>query len=184
MKSNLILKAKNGFGKSSILKLLYLLFEIKSGKIKINNIESKNINKLSYRKRVYLNNIMHYLPNDFLIKILCSENVETMNLFVYNLEKYNLVSILDSCNLSLNKKIEDNGNNLSSGQKQIVNLLVLFTKKFDLVLLDEAFENVSIEIFEQLKLAILDFQKDAIFIEISHTNKIINENSPFLTLNW
>jgi hypothetical protein len=64
--------------------------------------------------------------------------------------------------------------NLSSGQRQLINLLQLFCFSYDLILLDEAFENISIDVFAKLKDAIKDFQSEALFIEISHSKKYIN----------
>ena len=65
--------------------------------------------------------------------------------------------------------------NLSSGQRQLIHLLQLFCFSYDLILLDEAFENISINVFAKLKDAIKDFQSEALFIEISHSKKYIND---------
>lgn len=45
-------------------------------------------------------------------------------------------------------------------------------------MLDEAFENIQNSVLNNLYAKILDFQKDALFVEISHTKRYIyNKNS-------
>lgn len=80
-------------------------------------------------------------------------------------------------NLSKNQIIESNGSNLSSGQKQLIIILKLFVKKYDAILLDEIFENIDKNLFFNLKEKILDFQNDAIFIEISHNNNYLKSGN-------
>jgi bacteriocin exporter and processing endoprotease C39 len=62
---------------------------------------------------------------------------------------------------------------LSSGQRQIINLLKLFCFDYDLILFDEAFENISSDVFPDIKKAILEVQPQALFIEISHNKHYI-----------
>ncbi len=172
---NIIIEGKNGVGKSTFLKLLYGLYDEYQGNIFINNEDDlKIINLNDYRQKIYINSNNIYFPNLTIVEFITLKNEKALNTLKHNIEKYNLIELLTYFNLFLDTKIEDGGMNLSSGQRQLINLLQLFCFSYDLILLDEAFENISINVFAKLKDAIKDFQSEALFIEISHSKKYIN----------
>lgn len=172
---NIIIEGKNGAGKSTFLKLLYGLYDEYQGNIFINNEDDlKIINLNDFRQKIYINSNNIYFPNLTILEFITLKNEKALNTLKHNIEKYNLIELLTYFNLFFDTKIEDGGMNLSSGQRQLINLLQLFCFSYDLILLDEAFENISINVFAKLKDAIKDFQSEALFIEISHSKKYIN----------
>ena len=172
---NIIIEGKNGAGKSTFLKLLYGLYDEYQGNIFINNEDDlKIINLNDFRQKIYINSNNIYFPNLTIVEFITLKNEKALNTLKHNIEKYNLIELLTYFNLFFDTKIEDGGMNLSSGQRQLINLLQLFCFSYDLILLDEAFENISINVFAKLKDAIKDFQSEALFIEISHSKKYIN----------
>lgn len=172
---NIIIEGKNGVGKSTFLKLLYGLYDEYQGNIFINNEDDlKIINLNDFRQKIYINSNNIYFPNLTIVEFITLKNEKALNTLKHNIEKYNLIELLTYFNLFFDTKIEDGGMNLSSGQRQLINLLQLFCFSYDLILLDEAFENISIDVFAKLKDAIKDFQSKALFIEISHSKKYIN----------
>lgn len=172
---NIIIEGKNGVGKSTFLKLLYGLYDEYQGNIFINNEDDlKIINLNDFRQKIYINSNNIYFPNLTIVEFITLKNEKALNTLKHNIEKYNLIELLTYFNLFFDTKIEDGGMNLSSGQRQLINLLQLFCFSYDLILLDEAFENISINVFAKLKDAIKDFQSEALFIEISHSKKYIN----------
>lgn len=172
---NIIIEGKNGVGKSTFLKLLYGLYDEYQGDIFINNEDDlKIINLNDFRQKIYINSNNIYFPNLTIVEFITLKNKKALNTLKHNIEKYNLIELLTYFNLFFDTKIEDGGMNLSSGQRQLINLLQLFCFSYDLILLDEAFENISINVFAKLKDAIKDFQSEALFIEISHSKKYIN----------
>lgn len=172
---NIIIEGKNGVGKSTFLKLLYGLYDEYQGNILINNEDDlKIINLNDFRQKIYINSNNIYFPNLTIVEFITLKNEKALNTLKHNIEKYNLIELLTYFNLFFDTKIEDGGINLSSGQRQLINLLQLFCFSYDLILLDEAFENISIDVFAKLKDAIKDFQSEALFIEISHSKKYIN----------
>ena len=172
---NIIIEGKNGVGKSTFLKLLYGLYDEYQGNIFINNEDDlKIINLNDFRQKIYINSNNIYFPNLTIIEFITLKNEKALNTLKHNIEKYNLIELLTYFNLFFDTKIEDGGMNLSSGQRQLINLLQLFCFRYDLILLDEAFENISINVFVKLKDAIKNFQSEALFIEISHSKKYIN----------
>ena len=172
---NIIIEGKNGVGKSTFLKLLYGLYDEYQGNIFINNEDDlKIINLNDFRQKIYINSNNIYFPNLTIVEFITLKNEKALNTLKHNIEKYNLIELLTYFNLFFDTTIEDGGMNLSSGQRQLINLLQLFCFSYDLILLDEAFENISINVFAKLKDAIKDFQSEALFIEISHSKKYIN----------
>lgn len=172
---NIIIEGKNGVGKSTFLKLLYGLYDEYQGNIFINNEDDlKIINLNDFRQKIYINSNNIYFPNLTIVEFITIKNEKALNTLKHNIEKYNLIELLTYFNLFFDTKIEDGGMNLSSGQRQLINILQLFCFSYDLILLDEAFENISINVFAKLKDAIKDFQSEALFIEISHSKKYIN----------
>ena len=172
---NIIIEGKNGVGKSTFLKLLYGLYDEYQGNIFINNEDDlKIINLNDFRQKIYINSNNIYFPNLTIVEFITLKNEKALNTLKHNIEKYNLIELLTYFNLFFDTTIEDGGMNLSSGQRQLISLLQLFCFSYDLILLDEAFENISIDVFAKLKDAIKDFQSEALFIEISHSKKYIN----------
>ena len=175
LNQNIIIEGKNGVGKSTFLKLLYGLYDEYQGNILINNEDDlKIINLNDFRQKIYINSNNIYFPNLTIVEFITLKNEKALNTLKHNIEKYNLIELLIYFNLFFDTKIEDGGMNLSSGQRQLINLLQLFCFSYDLILLDEAFENISINVFTKIKDAIKDFQSEALFIEISHSKKYIN----------
>ena len=172
---NTIITGKNGIGKSTFLKLLYGLYDDYKGSIKINNVDLKLLNIKDIREKIFLNSNNIYFPNLEIVEFITLKNEKALNILKHNIEKYNLQDLISYFNLSFQTKLEDGGMKLSSGQRQLIFILQLFCFKFDFVFLDEAFENINEKIFVKLQRAIIDFQENAIFVEISHSKKYITE---------
>ena len=79
-----------------------------------------------------------------------------------------------SVGLSLDTMLINNGQNISSGQRQLVTVLRLFAYKYKLIILDEALENIDKKKINAISQAINDFQ-DALYIEVSHSKRYISK---------
>lgn len=175
--NNINLKGSNGSGKSTLMKIISFSLIKKNVPIFVNqkNIHNYNLNSLR-EKIIYLYNNFYFFKST-LDEFLTFNDVKQKKKWKENFHKYNFQKIFDEMNLSKNQIIESNGSNLSSGQKQLIIILKLFVKKYDAILLDEIFENIDKNLFFNLKEKILDFQNDAIFIEISHNNNYLKSGN-------
>ncbi|UVD81930.1 cysteine peptidase family C39 domain-containing protein [Mycoplasma iguanae] len=168
--SNIYLTGNNGKGKSTFLQVLAQKLDPK-GKMLINDISSKKFSRKKLRDEIFHISSDENFINTNIFTFITENNIEYQHCFLINYQKYQLNKILEKLNLNFNMEIENNGNNFSSGQKQVISLLKIFNKKYKLILIDEAFENIDLASCKLLQKAIIQFQKDALFIEVSHNQK-------------
>ncbi|MCE6061413.1 ATP-binding cassette domain-containing protein [Mycoplasmopsis agalactiae] len=179
---NTCFKGTSGSGKSTLLKLIKGDFDSYTGLYLINGINQKQINfEDLLNNTIYISSDI-FIPNMKVIDFIIDNNKEKVNVLNQNIEKYGLINVINKANINMNIEINNNASNLSSGQKQIILLLRLLTRKYKIVMLDEAFENISVDNSAELKKAIKDYQKDALFLEISHSNNFVH-NSKEIRLN-
>ncbi|WP_337899159.1 Mbov_0121 family peptidase domain-containing ABC transporter [Mesomycoplasma ovipneumoniae] len=174
IKENLHIIGKNGSGKSTFLRLLNQEIAY-NGDFLINNLDLKYYDQNELRKRICYIKSQNYFPNISVLSFITNENPEKIQNLINNFQRFDIQEMLYEWQISLDSKFVNNGSNFSSGQKQIIAILQLLTKDFDLILLDEAFENIDGKNFEFLKKVISNYQKNAMFIEISHSKRYVIE---------
>ncbi|WP_341493456.1 Mbov_0121 family peptidase domain-containing ABC transporter [Mesomycoplasma ovipneumoniae] len=174
IKENLHIIGKNGSGKSTFLRLLNQEI-VYNGDFLINNLDLKYYDQNELRKRICYIKSQNYFPNISVLSFITNENPEKIQNLINNFQRFDIQEMLYEWQISLDSKFVNNGSNFSSGQKQIIAILQLLTKDFDLILLDEAFENIDEKNFEFLKKVISNYQKNAMFIEISHSKRYVIE---------
>ncbi|WP_044285807.1 Mbov_0121 family peptidase domain-containing ABC transporter [Mesomycoplasma ovipneumoniae] len=174
IKENLHIIGKNGSGKSTFLRLLNQEI-VYNGDFLINNLDLKYYDQNELRKRICYIKSQNYFPNISVLSFITNENPEKIQNLINNFQRFDIQEMLYEWQISLDSKFINNGSNFSSGQKQIIAILQLLTKDFDLILLDEAFENIDEKNFEFLKKVISNYQKNAMFIEISHSKRYVIE---------
>ncbi|MCK5806924.1 MAG: ATP-binding cassette domain-containing protein [Mycoplasmataceae bacterium] len=171
IKDSLRLTGSNGAGKSTLAKAISTTLAAQ-GEILFNKYDRDFYSLDDIReKSINVSNDMH-MPNTTVLEWITLGDKDAIKTFLRNLERYNLVSLLEKASISLEMPLRNNASNVSSGQKQIINILRLFAFKYELIILDEAFENVDRKNIKFLSNRILDYQ-DSIFVEISHSKKYL-----------
>lgn len=172
----------NGSGKTTFYKLLTGLISANSGKVMIND---KTIIK-SKRKKKIINkpfNHISYFPDDKVFyPIRVSELLEiTLIMYVdFNIEKAK--EILNIFDVNIAENIE----NLSKGQKMVINFALTASRETKIYFLDEPFDGIDIEFQELILTSINKFintDEKLLIIsshEISDIGRILDE---YLILN-
>lgn len=157
----ILIKGENGSGKSTLLKLLVRLYEPKKGKIFLNGINYKEYNLNDLR-----NNIVLIPQNSFIFKGTINKNI------YFNNYKKNYVDTSEKL-LKENigkKNVLESGNNLSGGEKKIIQLIRGIEKESNFYLLDEPLNNVDKGKRKYILKLIVDLFKDKTLVIISHYN--------------
>ncbi|MGX9358515.1 cysteine peptidase family C39 domain-containing protein [Mycoplasma sp. 128] len=179
---NLELKAqnhligKNGCGKSTFLKLLLNFFDY-HGSILFDGVDIQNLDTSFLRTKISYINSSQSLFNNTIANNIHQNNPVLKSRFEQSFIEYNLQEFFDYFKLSLADQIVLNGENFSAGQKQFIQLLKLFANENEVVLLDECFENIDLNIFEKLKPFLQKLLSKKIVIEVSHSQKYIFEKA-------
>jgi ABC-type bacteriocin/lantibiotic exporter with double-glycine peptidase domain len=170
-----LLEGLNGSGKSTIIKLLSGLYNNYEGKILINDMELKEIDLKSLRNKesIVSQNIFLFSGSVFNNIVLSDEN--------YSKEK--VIRMMDILNLNI-EVIEENGKNLSGGEKQKIALLRALIKKSDLIIFDEAISSID----KTAKKIFLDLlqkpeHRNKICLVISHEDFLKNIANKHLKLS-
>lgn len=134
------LRAKVGFGKTSILKAIIKNRKITEGDIKLGGISIKNLSPSAIRKKVaYISQNPTLFNRSILDNILygtTSGEPEVIKLLAnYNIREINVND--------LQRLAGKNGSNLSGGQRQIVMILRFILRNTPIILLDEPTSSLS-----------------------------------------
>lgn len=143
---------RTGAGKSSLLTCLLRLIELESGKITIDGVDIAKIGLRDLRSRI------GYLPQDpILFSGTIRSNLDPFGIYDDNrlndaLKRSYLVASEDSGthgnvsnSLSLETPLEEEGGNLSLGQRSLVSLARALVKDSQIILLDEATASVDVQ---------------------------------------
>ena len=164
--SKVMVIGKSGSGKSTLFKILMRFYKSKNNKVFINDIDLNNydINTLN-------NNILYLGQNEILFN-------DTMynNLVFGNSKSFNVLDVSKMCfvdelldsNLGYNMMIEENGFNLSGGEKQRIVLARALLKKFNILIIDEGLSQVDVNMERKILKNVFDKYKDKTIIFISH----------------
>lgn len=172
IENNIQIMGKNGCGKSTFLKIVATYLS-GNGSYKIDDINSNSYSIQSIRKNIYYGSNKSFLPSVSILQYITNNEKDRIEKLHANINKYNLQKIFDAFGIRIEDSIRNNGNNFSSGQKQFIVLLPLLVNEYELILLDESFDNIDDTNFNHLKNLIKNIHKDKLFIEISHNKKYL-----------
>lgn len=159
---------KSGCGKSTILKLLLNYYKINNGKV---FIDDKDIN--DYNLKELRNNIIYVSQDETLFTDSVINNILIKNNIDYDtfLDKCRLTEVNSICEnkyLGYDFLLEENGFNLSSGERERIILCRTLTKEANIIILDEALNKVDVDTERRILKNILKNNKDKTIIMVSH----------------
>ena len=179
--TKLLILGSSGSGKSTLLKILYKYYQIERDKILINNYDINDYSLLDIRK-----NITYISQNEFLYSDTIKNNIildrevsEEEFLKICNLTY--VTDIIKNNPLSYNMRLEENGINISGGERQRIILARALLKPAKIILIDEGLNEIDINLERKILTNIFKIYVDKTIIIISHRlenislyDKIIN----------
>ncbi len=164
--SKVMVVGKSGNGKSTLFKILMKYYDIKNSSVLINNIDLND-----YKLSTINENILYISQNEVLFNDTLYNNLIFSG---SDSSKLNIVS--DICcldefidtNLGFNMLIEENGFNLSGGEKQRIVLARNLLKPFQILIIDEGLSQLDVDLERKILKKIFSNFKDKTIIMISH----------------
>lgn len=164
--SKVMVVGESGSGKSTLFKLLKKYYSVKNNKVFINNIDINNYDKKTLSENIIYLSQNEILFNDTLYNNLIFDDSDTSKLLEITKMCY-VDEFLDN-NLGFNMLIEENGFNLSGGEKQRIMLARALLKKFEILIIDEGLNQVDINLERKILKNIFKKYKDKTIIIVSH----------------
>lgn len=158
------ISGQNGSGKTTILMLIMGFLKPSNGTISINGIDINKISKQSLRDQISYANQTPLLLEGTIEQNVTAKNIVDNNILQSTLEKYHIE----------NKTLTEDGNNLSGGQRQKINIARLEIQKRPVTILDETFSSLDSEAVLDLINFINNLDKSNITILVDHNNTIDN----------
>ena len=163
-----LLSGDSGCGKSTLLKMLVRYIEIDYGHIKIAGIDINHYHLENIRT-----NITYVTSNEYLFTDTLRNNILLYK--DYTEEEFNKVckicfidDIIENKMTGYDALIEENGFNLSTGEKQRIVLARSILRKSNIYILDEALSGIDIARERKILYGIFEYLKDKTIIVISH----------------
>lgn len=173
----------SGSGKSTIVKLLLRFYDPVSGQIRIDDTDITDIDYKQLREQI------GYVPqNAFLFRGTILENLKygldglTDVEVKERCEKLNVESFILSFPFGYETLLTEKGENLSSGQRQIITIIRALIGKKDILILDEATSNLDTITERLINTVINDVCNDKTLIVIAHRLETVKNCDRLLVL--
>ncbi len=170
------IKGENGSGKSTILNLLYNLYDLRGGEIFINDVDILNIKKDLYGSKInYVNqNINLFNKLTIIQNILLNKSTIKKKCVIDLAKQIDMFNDIFEFELGFESVITRNGDNLSGGQKQKIAILRALCSDPQVLIFDEVTAHLD-ELSVKKFLSYIDkIKDDKIIIFVSH-DEIVNQ---------
>ena len=174
---------RTGAGKSTIWLALWRIVEADSGQILIDGVDISKISLQNLREKIAI------IPQDpTLFEGTLRFNLDPENKAT-NAELLNLLKLASLENLvlrdekGLEQQIEEKGQNLSSGERQLICICRAILRKNKIVLMDEATANIDIKTEQIIQKLIHERFEDATVITIAHRLNTVISSDKVLVLS-
>ena len=181
-KEKIGLVGRTGSGKSTICLCLFRILEPYEGTIYIDNEDITKVGLNLLRKNITI------IPQDpCLMEGSLKYNIDPLN----TKEDKEIISLLKKIGFTytenddeiLNRKIEQNGANLSVGEKQLICIARAIIRKTKIVVMDEATANIDVNTEAKIQKALQYALSDSTVITVAHRIKTIIDYDKILVLD-
>ena len=166
--SKIMFKGHSGCGKSTLCKLLYRLYDLKEGTIKIDRINIKDYKLNTIRKNItYLAQKENLFLDTIYNNIVLDEIISTKE-FHQICKLCHVDEIVENKPLRYETIIGNNVSNLSGGQRQRILLARALLKKTPIIMLDESLSEVGIDLEKQIIKDLFKYYSKKTIIYVTH----------------
>lgn len=165
--SKVMIIGKSGSGKSTLLKILMKYYKTQNGQVKINDIDINHYTKEAIKDKIKYISQQETLFTDTLYNnIMLNNNDQTK---LKEITKMCLLDeIIEKNNLGYQTLIEENGFNISGGEKQRIVLARTLMTDFEILLIDEGLNQIDINLERKILKNIFKMYQNKTIIIISH----------------
>ena len=164
--TNTVVIGKSGSGKSTLFKLLMRYLEVDMNKIFIDGVDINNYKNKS------LNSILYLSQNEMLYTDTVYNNINIDNrdhsFFLEVCKNCYVDEIINKSNLGYNMMIEENGFNISGGEKQRIILARTLLRHFSILIIDEGTNQIDVNQERKILKNIIKYYKTKTIIFITH----------------
>jgi subfamily B ATP-binding cassette protein HlyB/CyaB len=157
----------NGSGKSTLSKILTTLYSPHSGTVLINNSDRKFYNDASMKDKILLVTTDDIIFNDTIYNNIALGQEIPITKIINHAKLINFYDFIASKEEGLDYLINENGKNLSTGQRKKIILLRVFFSNAELIIIDEVLSGMDIESRQKVE-RLINNEKDRTYIIISH----------------
>ena len=173
---------KSGSGKSTIFKLLLRLYKPTRGKIMI---DGKDI--FSYNEKVHATNVSIVTQKPFVFDMTIKENLSLVDPnFEHQVEACKKAGVHDDI-MRLEKGYDTplvgDGENLSSGQKQLLSLARTLLSKSEILLFDEVTSALNADMTDEIIGVLQKLKKDHTVLVITHKPEVMRKMDELIVID-
>lgn len=178
------LVGESGSGKTTIAKLLMNFYEVKEGRILLNNLDINNISK-----EVLRNKVSYISQDSFFFSGTIKENLEfacdgvTHEMMVEACKKAHIHEYIESLPMGYKTPLEEKGSNLSGGQRQRLSIARALIKKPEILIMDEATSNLDSITERAIQNTLEECTKNVTTIIIAHRLSTIKKCSKIYVMD-
>ena len=174
---------QTGAGKTTLIKLLFRFYEVKSGSILFDDENINNINIESLRSKIGLVNQEIFLFDGTIKENMCYPNSEIdQKLLMEVAHSSQCLEFIKKLPDGFDTIIGERGQKLSVGQKQRIGIARAIYKKPDVLIFDEATSAVDNETEYLIQKALKEISKNCTTIVIAHRLSTIKNANKIIVL--
>ncbi|HLS29253.1 MAG TPA: ABC transporter ATP-binding protein [Flavobacteriaceae bacterium] len=162
---------ESGSGKTTLVNVIAGLLPESEGRVYIDDVPLKQLNKESYQKRIGYVSQDPVVFNDTIynnVTFWAPQTPENLKRFKHSAEQAALTDFLDELPNGKETKLGNNGINLSGGQKQRVSIARELFKEIDILILDEATSALDSETEKAIQESIDALQGQYTILMVAH----------------
>lgn len=164
----ILIYGSSGSGKSTLARLLTGILKYDQGKIMINNHELKNYSLHSLRNRICYISQSEQLFTGSVYENICLTEEESQEEFLEVCKLCRIDEVVSRSPLSYQMLLEENGFNISGGERQRIILARALLKNAEYYIFDESMNEIDIKKEKEILSDLFQKYPDKTFIMISH----------------